>query len=138
MRSHRRRDDSVGGQNTRSSSKPDRRRNDSRHNDNSRNRNNRITEATHTRLRGSMCQVRNNGQGDYQHGSPHDTGNTARPQLGQDARNTGTAPQPLTVHQPNNGTPPAPASAGGTPGARYGFLNNCNPNARQPGGFRPG
>ena len=134
MRSHRRRDHSVGGGNTRSSSTSDRRRNSSRHNDNSRNRNNHGGN-THAPSRNYS---RNNGQGDYQHGPPHNNGNTAPLQLGQDARNTGTAPQSLTVYQPNNGTPPAPASAGGTPSVRHGGSNNGNPNARQPGVFRSG
>ena len=62
----------------------------------------------------SRNNARNNGQGGYRHGSPHNTGNTAPLQLGQGARNAATAHQPLTVYQPNNGTPPAPASAGGT------------------------
>ena len=108
MRSHRRRDHSVGGGNTRSSSTSDRRRNSSRHNDNSRNRNYHGGN-THAP---SKKYFRKNGKGDYQHGSPHNNGNTALLQLGQYARNTGIAPRSLTVYQPNNGTPPAPASAG--------------------------
>ena len=78
-----------------------------------------------------------NEQGNYNYGSSSNAGGHA-PLLGQDARNAGNMPQSLTVYQPNNGTPPAPASAAGTPGIRYGTTHNAsnNPNARQPRTFR--
>ena len=59
----------------------------------------RITEAT--KHAPSRNYLRNTGRGDYQQGSPHNNGNTAPLQRGQDARNTGTAPQYLAVYQPN-------------------------------------
>ena len=135
MRSHRSRNHSVGGENTRSSSTSDRRKNSSRHQNNNRSRSNGGN--THAPPRNNW---NNNGQGNYNQNSPN-SGNNAPLQLGQDARNTGSAPQSLTVYQPNQGTPPAPASAAGTPGIRYGASHNSdknNPNARHPGTFRSG
>ena len=83
---------------------------------------------------------RKNGQGNYNYGSSSNPGSRAPLKLGQDAQNAGNTP-PLTVHQPNNGTAPAPASAAGTPGIRYGAANNADnndPKTRQPRTFRTG
>ena len=95
-----------------------------------------ITEAAHTSLRKVTRAIMDKATN---YGSSSNVGSHA-PLLGQDARNAGTMRQSLTVYQPNNGTSPAPVSAAGTPGIRYGATYNAINylNSRQPGTFRTG
>ena len=106
---------------TRSSSSSHRPRISSRRNDSNRDRNNHGGNP-HESLRNNS---RNNGQGNYNYASSSNAGSHALLLFGQDARNAGNTPQSLTVYQPNTGTPPALASAAGTPGIRYGATHNA-------------
>ena len=128
MRSYQRRD-------TRSSLS-DRRRDSSRRNDNSLHRNNHGGNPHEPPQNTS----RNNGRSNYNYGSSSNAGAHAPLLLGQGAQNTRNMLQSLTLYQPNNGTPPAPSSAAGTPRIRYGAAHNANsnPNARRPGTLRTG